>query len=157
MPGMLLVYLLHDHEILLVLASGRSIISAAAYAYCITLELYAEFVIRGYQSSAGITIPNFFDTRFAKSSSISNSPILRCSRSFSFCLSDSALAVPPPNAALALERNSFFQRDIITDDTSYFSDNSVNEERSLSASNTTFALISGVYFLLLVFPITVQS
>lgn len=77
MLSVLLVYLLHQRQVLITLALGLVVVRPLADAEKLQLAVHAERMLRGYQSSAGIGIPNAFDARFAKSSFISNSPIFR--------------------------------------------------------------------------------
>ena len=76
---MLLVHLRAYVKILVAWADRLVIVAAFAYAENLKLTIETDlFVFRGYQLSAGISIPNALDARFAKSSAISSSPILRC-------------------------------------------------------------------------------
>ena len=65
MSDMFLVHLAHHLKVLLTFVLGRVIVSRAAYVKDLALFADAQLLIRGYQSSAGISIPIFLDTRFA--------------------------------------------------------------------------------------------
>ena len=118
----------------------------------------------------GIYIPNYLDTRFAniraseckdkarfvfalastnetegKSSCICKSPITRRYLSFSFSIAASS-TLGASNATAELSMNSFFQRLIITGETSYFTASSLRVSRSLMASKATLALNFASYF-----------
>lgn len=144
---MLLVNLLHYTQVLVTFALWLVVVGRAAESKDPALLPDADPALRGYQSSAGISIPNFPDTRFAKSSCISKSPILRRYRSFCFSR-DASSALGVSNAAEEFSMNSFFHRLIITGDSSYFSASSLSVSRSLRASMATFALNLASYFFL---------
>lgn len=63
--NVLLIDLLHNLQVLLALAFGLVVMSRAAQAKELALLLDADLALRGNQSSAGISIPNFLDTRLA--------------------------------------------------------------------------------------------
>ena len=153
---MLLVHLTHHLQILLALALRRVIDRRAAYVKDLALFANAQLLIREYQSYAGISIPNFLDTRFAKSSCISRSPIFRRYRSSCFWIASSSI-FGFSNAAAEFSMNSFFQRLIITGDTSYLAASSLSVSRSLMASIATFALNLASYFFLLFFMVLSYS
>lgn len=92
---MLLVHLRHHPKVLLALALRLVVMRRPAESQNLALLADADLALRGYQSSAGISIPNFLDTRFAKSSCISKSPILRKYRSFCFSNATYSGAYPP--------------------------------------------------------------
>ena len=152
MSDMFLVHLAHHLKVLFTFALGRVIVSRAAYVKDLALFADAQLLIRGYQSSAGISIPNYLDTRFAKSSRISKSPILRRYRSFCFSSASSSCR-GDSNAAAEFSMNSFFYRLIITGDTSYLAASSLSVSRSFKASMATFALNLASYFFLLFFMV----
>lgn len=109
-PGVLkvfLVHLAHNLQVLLALAIGRVVMGRTAYVKDLALLADAQLLFRGYQSSAGISIPNFLDTRFAKSSCISKSPIFRRNRSFCFS-SASSSCLGDSKAATEFSMNSFY-------------------------------------------------
>ena len=91
MLNVFLINLLHDLQFLLALAFRLVVVSCAAQSKNPTLLLDADLAFRGNQSFAGISIPNCLDTRLAKSSCISRSPILR--RYLSFCFSNAASSI----------------------------------------------------------------
>lgn len=62
MFGMLLIYLLHNPQVLLALAFGLIVMDRAAQAKNLALFLDADLASLGNQSSAGISIPNCLDT-----------------------------------------------------------------------------------------------
>lgn len=62
---MLLIVLLHNLQALFALAFGLVVMGHSAQAKYLALLLDADLAFRGYQSSAGISIPNFMDTRLA--------------------------------------------------------------------------------------------
>lgn len=62
---MLLVYPLHYLKVFITLALGLVVMRRTAQTEYLALLLDAHLPIWGYQSSAGISIPNFLDTRFA--------------------------------------------------------------------------------------------
>ena len=140
---MFLIDLLHDLQVLLTLAFGLVVMCGTAQSKDPALLLDADLAFRGNQSSAGISIPNFLDTRLAKSSCISKSPILR--RYLSFCFSNAASSIfGVSNAAAEFSRNSFFQRLIITGDSSYFTASSLMSLALLNGLNGHFCLELGV-------------
>ena len=65
MFSMFLVNLLHDLKVLLTLAFRLVVMGRSAQTKNLALLLYADLAFRGYQSSAGISIPNCLDTRLA--------------------------------------------------------------------------------------------
>lgn len=152
MFSMFLVNLLHNLKVLLTLAFRLVVMGRSAQTKNLALLLYADLAFRGYQSSAGISIPNCLDTRLAKSSCISKSPILR--RYLSFCFSSAASStLGVSNAAAEFSMNSFFHRLIITGDSSYFVASSLRVSRSFRASMATFALNLASYFFLVCFMV----
>ena len=152
MLNVFLINLLHDLQFLLALAFRLVVVSCAAQSKNPKLLLDADLAFRGNQSFAGISIPNCLDTRLAKSSCISRSPILR--RYLSFCFSNAASSIfGVSNAAAEFSRNSFFQRLIMTGDSSYFAASSLSVSRSLMASMATFALNLASYFFLVCFMV----
>lgn len=103
----------------------------------------------------GYRYPQLLVYPLAKITSISNSPIFlwRASRS----LSKSAVSDFAPNAALAFSTSSFFHLEIISGEISYFFAKSPFVDDSFRASKATLALNSGVNFLRVVFPLSLQS
>lgn len=65
MPNVLLIDLLHNLQDLLALAFWLVVMSRAAQAKDLALLLDADLALRGNQSSASISIPNFLDTSLA--------------------------------------------------------------------------------------------
>ena len=137
--------------------------SCAAQSKNLALFLDADLAFMGNQSFAGISIHNCLDTRFAKSSCISRSTILRRYRSF--CFSNAASSIfGVSNAAAEFSRNSFFQRLIITGDSSCFaaSSLSVYSSRAVQVCEEIYSQITNKFppnnqiALLVSFPIQLR-
>ena len=132
MFSMFLVNLLHDLKVLLTLAFRLVVMGRSAQTKNLALLLYADLAFRGYQSSAGISIPNCLDTRLAnirageckarfisaerrrmkpKVNPVASPDRLSCVDICPSVSQDAASSIfGVSNAAAEFSRNSFFQR-----------------------------------------------
>src|SRR5512145_2204697 len=147
---MMLIHHSHDIQIFLLFSGGFVIERSTLYFKQTTLLAYTERLLLSnafYQFCSHR--PNFFETFFKKSRSISSWPILAYSLSKSTwdCFSGDGVS----KISDARSVNSCFHFEIMFGCTSNLFESSANDSRSLSASIATCALKAPENFLLLVF------